>query len=62
MRVGVRVLGWIDSRCGFGVGWLISLLNTEAVRPEEATVGALWSRSIAGKVDVVRRHLVLSAG
>ena len=40
--MGVRVLGWIDSRCSFGAGLLISLLNTEAVRPEEATVGALW--------------------
>ena len=40
--MGVRVLGWIDSRCGFGARLLISLLDTEAVRPEEATVGALW--------------------
>ena len=40
---------------------LISLLKTEAVSPEEATVGALWRLSIVGKFDVVRRRLVSSA-
>jgi len=40
---------------------LISLLKTEAARPEDATMGALW-RSIAGKVDVVRRLLAFGTG
>lgn len=48
-------------RCGFGEGWLRSLIETDAVRRDLATVGALYPGPGGGKLEVVRRRFEVFA-